>query len=44
MSEGFWWVALAVATLSGCARNRVVAQDADQPPVIEPDIERALAE
>lgn len=35
---------LAVATLSGCARNRVVAQDADQPPVIEPDIERRAIE
>jgi len=31
---------LAVATLSGCARNRVVAENGDQPPVIEPDIER----
>ncbi len=35
---------LAVATLSGCARNRVVAQDSDQPPVIEPDIERRAIE
>jgi outer membrane beta-barrel protein len=31
---------LAVASLSGCARNRVVAASGDRPPVIEPEIER----
>ena len=35
--------AVALASLTGCARNRLVkpdAADAEQPPVIEPDIER----
>jgi outer membrane beta-barrel protein len=31
---------LAVSTLSGCGRDRLVQEDADRPPVIEPDIER----
>ena len=43
--EGRFFVLLlmpvfAVASLSGCARNRVVAADGDRPPVIEPEIER----
>jgi outer membrane beta-barrel protein len=32
--------ALLVVGLSGCGRDRLVAEDTGQPPVIEPDIER----
>lgn len=36
----FLGLTLCVGGLTGCARNRLVAEDTTQPPVIEPDVAR----
>jgi outer membrane beta-barrel protein len=36
----FLGLTLGVGGLTGCARNRLVAEDTTQPPVIEPDVAR----